>query len=95
MNIRYSLKLGSSIFLTRFQRPEFPGEKAKIPQDFLNARNLVVFYNINVNSLPQEMKNVRKSATVVNDLCLAFDNYLTFSSIIIFNVLTNLEREWW
>ena len=76
MNIRYSLKLGSSIFLTRFQRPEFPGEKAKIPQDFLNARNLVVFYNINVNSLPQEMKNVRKSATVVNDLCLAFDNYL-------------------
>ena len=92
MKIKYSLKLGSSIFLTRFQRPEFPGEKAKIPQDFLNAR--VVFYNINVNSLPQEMKNVRKSATVVNDSCLAFDN-LTFSSIIIFNVLTNLEREWW
>ena len=93
MKIKYSLKLGSSIFLTRFQRPEFPGEKAKIPQDFLNAR--VVFYNINVNSLPQEMKNVRKSATVVNDLCLAFDNYLTFSSTISFNVLTNLEREWW
>ena len=104
MNIRDSLKLGSSIFLT-IPEARIPGKRRKSRGIFI-MREIWQFFAM--LCIPCQCKffttgneNCKKighcSKWFMPGIWQLFDMFLTFSisSVIILNVLTYLEREWW